>query len=143
MILFSCSGMLISIVWHFVQSNVNSRIGLCCSVFYQPIVLKMASFGSPLKLEPSSPKRRRPAIMWDKCIFCQRPSLENLICMRSISKNSFIEAMNVRRDHIIDRITGELSSVDGLLSPNVKVFYHRSWYKTYTSKTHPTTGYSG
>jgi hypothetical protein len=31
---------------------VNSRIGLCCSIFYQPIVLKMASFGSPLKLEP-------------------------------------------------------------------------------------------
>jgi hypothetical protein len=40
---------------HFVQSDVNSRIGLCWSVFYQPIVLKMASFGSPLKLEPSSP----------------------------------------------------------------------------------------
>jgi hypothetical protein len=44
-----------SIVLHFVQSDVNSRIGLCCAVFYQPIVLKMASFGSPLKLEPSSP----------------------------------------------------------------------------------------
>jgi hypothetical protein len=85
--------MLISIVWHFVQSDVNRRIGLCCSVFYQPIVLKMASFGSPLKLEPSSPKRQRPEIMWDKCIFFQRPSLENLICMRSISKNSFIEEL--------------------------------------------------
>jgi hypothetical protein len=48
--------------------------------------------------------------------------------MRSISKNSFSEAtcMNVRRDNIIEMITGELSSVDGLLSPNVKVFYHRS-----------------
>ena len=124
---FSCFGMLISIIWHFAQSDVNSL----CSVFYQPNVLKMASFGSPLKLEPSSPKRRRPAIMWDKCIVCQRPSLENLICMRSISKNSFIEAMNVRRDNIFERITGELSSVDGLLSPNVKVFYHRSCYKTY------------
>jgi hypothetical protein len=131
---FSCFGMLISIVWHFVQSDVNSCIGLCCSVFYQPIVLKMASFGSPLKLEPSSPKRRRPEIMWNKCICCQRPSLENLICMRNISKNSFIEAMNVWRDNIFERITGELSSVDGLLSPNVKVFYHRSCYKTYTSK---------
>ena len=129
---FSCFRMLISIVWHFAQSDVNSLIGLCCSVFfYQPIVLKMASFGSPLKLEPSSPKRRRPAIMWDKCIFCQRPSLENLICMRNISKNSFIEAMNVWRDNIFERITGELSSVAGLLSPNVKVFYHRSCYKTY------------
>jgi hypothetical protein len=96
----------------------------------------MASFGSLLKLEPSSPKRRRPEIMWDKCIFCQRPSLENLICMRSISKNSFIEAtcMNVRRDNIFEMITGEISSVDGLLSPNVKVFYHRSCYKIYTSK---------
>jgi hypothetical protein len=81
----------------------------------------MASFGSPLKLEPSSPKRQRPEIMWDKCIFFQRPSLENLICMRSISKNSFIEAMNVRRDNIFEMITGELSSVDGLLSPNVSV----------------------
>ena len=51
---FSCFGMLISIVWHFVQSDVNSRIGLRCSVFYQPIVLKMASFGSPLKLDSKS-----------------------------------------------------------------------------------------
>jgi hypothetical protein len=109
----------------------------------------MASFGSPLKLEPSSPKRRRPEIMWNKCICCQRPSLENLICMRSISKNSFIEAtwMNVRRDNIFEMITGELSSVDGLLSPNVKVFYHRSCYKTYTSKhnlkrMHEDIGYS-
>jgi hypothetical protein len=37
------------------------------------------------------------------------PSLENLICMRSISKNSFIEAMNVRRDNIFEIITRELS----------------------------------
>jgi hypothetical protein len=45
-------------------------------------------------------------------ISCQRPSLENLICMRSISKNSLIEAtcMNVRRDNIFEMITGELSS---------------------------------
>jgi hypothetical protein len=42
--LFSCFGMLISIVWHFVQSDINSRIG-----FYQPIVLKMASFWQPFK----------------------------------------------------------------------------------------------
>jgi hypothetical protein len=28
-IYFSCFGMSISIVWHFVQSDVNSRIGLC------------------------------------------------------------------------------------------------------------------
>ena len=42
--------------------------------------------------------------------------------------------MNVRRDNIFERRTGELSSVDGLLSPNVKVFYHRSCYNTYTSK---------
>ena len=43
--------------------------------------------------------------------------------------------MNVRRDKIFERITGELSSVDGLLSPNVEVFYHRSCYKTYTKCT--------
>jgi hypothetical protein len=30
--------------------------------------------------------------------------------------------MNVRRDNIFERINGELPSVDGLLSPNVKVF---------------------
>ena len=46
--------------------------------------------------------------MWDKCIFCQHPSLENLICMRSIRKNSFIEAMNVRRDNIFERINGSI-----------------------------------
>jgi hypothetical protein len=37
--------------------------------------------------------------------------------------------MNVRRDNIFEIITGELSSVDGLLSPNVKVLFIGNYSK--------------
>ena len=44
----------------------------------------MAQFHSPVKLCPSSPNRSRNEVNWDK--------------LRNISKNSFIEALEARKD---------------------------------------------
>jgi hypothetical protein len=52
----------------------------------------MASFGSPVKLNPSNPKIKRENISWDKCIVCQRVSLEQTVNMRDVGKSSFVEA---------------------------------------------------
>jgi hypothetical protein len=41
----------------------------------------MASFESPVKLDPSNPKKKRENISWDKCIVCQRVSLEQRVNM--------------------------------------------------------------
>ena len=60
---------------------------------------EMAQFHSPVKLCLSSPKRSRNEVNWDKCIICQSSFCDSLvITMRNISKNSFIEALEARKD---------------------------------------------
>jgi hypothetical protein len=50
--------------------------------------------------------------------------------------NEVFKARTLAKIHLSHIIAGlrRLGSVAGLLSPNVEVFYHRSCYKTYTSK---------
>jgi hypothetical protein len=57
----------------------------------------MASFESPVKLDPSNPKKKRENISWDKCIVCQCVSVEQRVNMRDVGKSSFIEAMSKNR----------------------------------------------
>jgi hypothetical protein len=40
----------------------------------------------PLKLSPSSPKRRKETLNWEQCIICQCSNAEPVICMRDVSK---------------------------------------------------------
>jgi hypothetical protein len=47
----------------------------------------MAFFGSPLKLSPSSPKRRKETFNWEQCIICQCSNAEPVICMRDVGKD--------------------------------------------------------
>jgi hypothetical protein len=62
----------------------------------------MAQFHSPVKLCPSSPKRSRNEVNWNKCIICQSSFCDSLvITMRNISKNSFIEALEARISGLI------------------------------------------
>jgi hypothetical protein len=44
----------------------------------------MASFESPVKLDPSNPKKKRENISWDKCIVFQCVSLEQTVNMRDV-----------------------------------------------------------
>ena len=46
----------------------------------------MASFENPVKLDPSNPKKKRENISWDKCIVCQRVSLEQTVNMRDVGR---------------------------------------------------------
>ena len=94
----------------------------------------MASFGSPMKLAPSSPKRSKSTHSWNKCIICQCSSKEPLINMRNVSRSSFISSMEIRKDLVFSRVLTEVSSIDQLRSDEIKVVYHRSCYKSYTSK---------
>ena len=60
----------------------------------------MASFGSPLTLSPSSPKRRKETLNWEQCIICQCSNAEPVICMRDVVKDSFVRLMEIRRDEV-------------------------------------------
>ena len=53
----------------------------------------MAFFGSPLKLSPSSPKRRKETLNWEQCIICQCSNAEPVICMRDVGKDSFVRSV--------------------------------------------------
>ena len=59
----------------------------------------MASFGSHLKLSPSSPKRRKETLNWEQCIICQCSNTEPVICMPDddVDKDSFVRSMEIRR----------------------------------------------
>jgi hypothetical protein len=56
------------------------------------------------------------------------------IQMRNISKNSFIEALEARKDDVYVRILQDLSSLDCIRCEDLKILYHRACYKSYTSR---------
>ena len=91
----------------------------------------MSQFGSPLKLCPSSPKKSRNEVEWDKCIICQVSTPDLLIKMRNVSKNSLVEAMEAS---VFFRVVHSVSDIDNLRSDDTSMLYHRSCYKTYTSR---------
>jgi hypothetical protein len=94
----------------------------------------MSQFGSSPKLCPSSPKKSRNEVEWNKCITCQVSTPELLIKMRNVGKNSLIEAMEARRDGVFFRVVHSVSDIDNLRSDDTSMLYHRSCYKTYTSR---------
>jgi hypothetical protein len=81
----------------------------------------MASFGSPLKLSPSSPKRRKETLNWEQCIICQCSNAEPVICMRDVGKDSFVRSMEIRRDEVYSRMEYEIECIALLQSMNVKL----------------------
>ena len=94
----------------------------------------MASFESPVKLDPSNPKNKRENISWDKCIVCQRVSLEQTVNMRDVGKSSFVEAMSTRKDSVFEKVIQELTCLENVYSTDVKIVYHPSCYRSYTRK---------
>ena len=98
------------------------------------IFRNMTSLGSPLKLTPSSPKRKKNMIDWDKCIICQSLTMEPCISMRSVGKNSFIRSLETRKDAVYWSILQEVSPIETLKSSDYRVVYHKGCYKKYTSR---------
>jgi hypothetical protein len=69
----------------------------------------MASFGSPLKLSPSSPKRRK-TLNWEQCIICPCSNAKPVICMRDVGKDSFVRSIEIKRDEVYSLILQEIST---------------------------------
>ena len=76
----------------------------------------MAHIHSPV---PSSPKRSRNEIQWDKCVIYQGSATELLINMQGISTNkSFIEAMGARK---VLSLLHDASDLDHLRTDDYKM----------------------
>ena len=89
----------------------------------------MAQFHSPVKLCPSSPKRSRNEVNWDNCIIWQSSFCDSLvITMRNISKTSFIEALEARKDDVYVRILQDVSSLNCIRCEDFKMLYHHGCY---------------
>jgi hypothetical protein len=94
----------------------------------------IAFFGSPLKLSPSSPRRKKETLNLEQCIISQCSNAEHVICVRGVGKDSFVRSMEIRRDEIYSRIMQEMSTMDNFISRKIKVVYHRNCYRKYISK---------
>ena len=94
----------------------------------------MASFESPVKLDPSNTKKKRENNSLDKCIVCQRVSLEQRVNMRDAGKSSFVEAMTTRKDSVFEKVIQELTCLENVYSTDVNIVYHPSCFRSYTSK---------
>ena len=54
--------------------------------------------------------------------------------MRDVGKSSFVEAMSTRKDSVFEKVIQELTCLKNVYTTDVKIVYHPSCYRSYTSK---------
>jgi len=94
----------------------------------------MSESCSPVKVGPPDSKRERRGINWSQCIICQKYSSENLTNFGIKGKCSFIEALELRKDDVYTSIISEISSLSEMKVESFEMKYHKSCFKSYTSK---------
>ena len=60
----------------------------------------MTELGSPLKLDPSTSKRRTLSLILEKCAICQKSGGETVVSFTDHSKSRFFDAVDRRKDEI-------------------------------------------
>ena len=60
----------------------------------------MTELGSPLKLDPSTSKRRKRSLILEKCVMCQKSGRETVVSFTDHSKSRFFDAVDRRKDEI-------------------------------------------
>ena len=98
----------------------------------------MAESSSPLKLAPTGPKQRRES-SFSLCIICQKYTNECLVNLTNRGKSSFIFAVETRKCDVYRRILNEVPALDSKEFEELQIRYHRSCYKTFTSKQNCST----
>ena len=54
--------------------------------------------------------------------------------MRDVGKSSFVEAMSTCKDSVFEKVIQKLTCLENVYSTDVKIVYHPSCYRSYTSK---------
>ena len=98
------------------------------------IRISMSFFGSPVKVSLSSAKKRKLGFDLDKCVICQLSTNEELSNFTGKGKTTLFDAVRIRKDAVYERFIEEYQSFDEIPVDNLKLVYHRSCYKSYTSK---------
>jgi hypothetical protein len=54
--------------------------------------------------------------------------------MRDVGKSSFVEAMFTCKNSVFEKVIQELTCLENVYSTDVKIVYHPSCFRSYTSK---------
>jgi hypothetical protein len=60
----------------------------------------MTELGSPLKLDPSTSKRRKLSLILEKCVICQKSGRETVVSFTDRSKSRVVYVVDRRKDEI-------------------------------------------
>ena len=94
----------------------------------------MTELGSPLKLDPSTSKRRNLSLILEKCVICQKSGRETVVSFTYRSKSRFFDAVDRRKDEIYTNFISEFGSLNDIPKESLDIVYHKSRYKSYTSE---------
>ncbi|KAK3097137.1 hypothetical protein FSP39_006702 [Pinctada imbricata] len=79
-------------------------------------------------------KKCKFILNFSKCVICQQKSEEDLIQFSEKSKIAFFEALEARQDELLQKFLHEFQSIEQIPKDSLNIVYHRSCYKSYTSK---------
>ncbi|CAG2225273.1 unnamed protein product [Mytilus edulis] len=87
---------------------------------------------SPVKCGPPPLKRGRMSINWQRCIICQNITQETLSMTTDRGFTTLMNAVRQRQDGVFRLFLSEVDTLDDIIMNNIK--YHKTCYRTYTSK---------
>ncbi|CAC5392867.1 unnamed protein product [Mytilus coruscus] len=87
---------------------------------------------SPVKCAPPPMKRGRMSINWQRCIICQNITQETLSMTTDRGFTTLMNAVRQRQDDVFRLFLSEVDTLDDIIMNNIK--YHKTCYRTYTSK---------
>ncbi|CAG2243524.1 unnamed protein product [Mytilus edulis] len=87
---------------------------------------------SPVKCGPPPLKRGRMSINWQRCIICQNITQETLSMTTDRGFTTLMNAVRQRQDGVFRLFLSEVDKLDDIIMNNIK--YHKTCYRTYTSK---------
>jgi hypothetical protein len=120
------------------------NLRLFCTSFYTDVVILIChllsirlsdsflEMCSPVKFAHSLSKKSRTVSSWELCIICQISCDDTLSKASEKGKCTLFKAVGLRKDDVHRRLHDECDSLD--LIPTDRIQYHRSYYKSYTSK---------
>ncbi|CAG2194971.1 unnamed protein product [Mytilus edulis] len=87
---------------------------------------------SPVKCAPPPLKRGRMSINWQRCIICQNITTDTLSMTTDRGFTTLMNAVRQRQDNVFRLFLSEVDTLDDIIMNNIK--YHKTCYRTYTSK---------
>ena len=117
------------VLFQFLYRCGHFNLSLIANQTISDSFLEMCSL---VKFAHSLSKKSRTVSSWELCIICQISCDDTLSKASEKGKCTLFKAVGLRKDDVHRRLHDEFDSLD--LIPTDRIQYHRSYYKSYTSK---------